>query len=230
MRFYTRQHKYYCGIDLHARTMYVCVLNQEGQILLHQNIRCDPQILLQTIQPYREDLVVAVECIFTWHGLADLCARENIIFILGHAGSWSFTWCEQPSSMGDTFHRLRSLPGVGKVLALTILYQIHDIRRFPRVQDFVSYARLVKCAKESSGKRLGDGGNKIGNVHLQWAFSEAAVLYLRKNPAAQKLHHRLQQKHGKGKALSILTHKLGRAAYYMLQRGTVFDANKFMNA
>jgi len=53
---------------------------------------------------------------------------------------------------GDNFHRLRSIPGVGKVLALTILYEIHDIVRFPRVQDFASYARLVKCAKESSGK------------------------------------------------------------------------------
>jgi len=60
-------------------------------------------------------------------------------------------------------HRLRSVPGIGKILALVILYEIHDINRFPTVQDFVSYSRLVKCAKESTGKRHGTSGKKIGN-------------------------------------------------------------------
>ena len=129
-----------------------------------------------------------------------------------------------------SFLRLRSMPGIGKILALTILYEIHDIRRFPRVQDFASYARLVKCAKESSGKRLGTGGSKIGNVHLKWAYSEAAVLFLRQNPKGQSLFRKLQRKHGKGKALSILAHKIGRATYHMLVRGTVFDMEKFMTA
>jgi transposase len=80
---------------------------------------------------------------------------------------------------GDAFHRLRSVPGIGKILALTILYEIHDIRRFGRVQEFASYARLVKGQKQSAGKRLGTSGAKMGNVHLKWAFSEAAVLFLR---------------------------------------------------
>src|SRR4029077_4523131 len=71
----------------------------------------------------------------------------------------------------DAFHRLRSVPGIGKVLALTILYEIHDVTRFDRVQEFASYARLVKCAKQSAGKTLGTGGAKMGNVHLKWAFS-----------------------------------------------------------
>jgi transposase len=75
---------------------------------------------------------------------------------------------------GDAFHRLRSVPGIGKVLALTILYEIHDISRFDRVQEFASYARLVKCTHQSAGKTRGTGGAKMGNVHLQWAFSEAA--------------------------------------------------------
>ena len=56
---------------------------------------------------------------------------------------------------GDAFHRLRSVPGIGKVLALTILYEIHDITRCDRVQEFASYARLVKCAHTSAGKALG---------------------------------------------------------------------------
>jgi transposase len=77
----------------------------------------------------------------------------------------------------DAFHRLRSVPGIGKVLGLTILDEIHDITRFNRVQEFASYARLVKGRKQSGGKMLGTSGAKMGNVHLKWAFSEAAVLF-----------------------------------------------------
>ena len=85
MRFYTTQHKAYCGIDLHARSMYVCILSQDGEILLHRNMKTSPEMFLKAIAPYREDLVVAVECLFPWYWLADLCAREDIPFVLGHA-------------------------------------------------------------------------------------------------------------------------------------------------
>ena len=74
MRFYTKQHSHYCGIDLHTRTMYLCILNQAGAIVLHRNMRADPDSLLKAIAPFRQDIVVAVECIFTWYWLADLCA------------------------------------------------------------------------------------------------------------------------------------------------------------
>src|SRR4030095_6433717 len=85
MRFYTTQHPFYCGIDLHARSMYVCILSQDGEILLLRNMKTSPEMFLKAIAPYREDLVVCVECIFTWYWLADLCAREGIPFVLGHA-------------------------------------------------------------------------------------------------------------------------------------------------
>jgi transposase len=85
-----------------------------------------------------------------------------------------------------TFSRLRSVPGIGKILALVLLYEIHDIHRCPRVQEFVSDCRLGKCVKESAGKRYGTAGKKIGNASLTWAFSEAAVLFLRNNPAGQQ--------------------------------------------
>ena len=85
MRFYTNQHRYYCGIDLHARSMYVCILDPQGQILLHRNMACAPELFLKAIAPYREDIAVAVECIFTWYWLADLCSKQNIPFVLGHA-------------------------------------------------------------------------------------------------------------------------------------------------
>jgi transposase len=347
MRFYTGRHRYYCGIDLHARTMYLCVLEHEsGDVVLHRNLRCDPERFLSAIAPYRDELVVGVECIFCWYWLADLCAREGITFVLGHAlymkaihggkakndrvdshkiavllragalpQAYVYppemratrdllrrrlffvrkrgelfahvrTTCHQynlPTPAGQLLYRchratvpdafddpivrtsvetdlalaghydglirslertilgqakvhdpltldlLRTVPGVGTILALTLLYEIHDISRFKRVQDFMSYARLVKSQKSSAGKVMGTSGAKIGNAHLKWAFSEAAVLFLRKNPRGQKHLDRLRSKHGKGKALSILAARLGRASYYMLRRNSAFDMDRFMN-
>jgi transposase len=346
MRFYTKQHKAYCGIDLHARSMYMCILSQDGEILLHRNMKTSPEMFLKAITPYREDLVVCVECIFTWYWLADLCAREGIPFVLGHAlymkaihggkakndkidaqkiavllrggmlpqayvypaamratrdllrrrthlmrkRAELLTHIQQTKSQynlpeigkkiaykanrdgvaerfpdpavqksievdlalighydqllrdvelsilhtakqhnAQTLYLLRTVPGIGEILSLVLLYEIHDITRFPRVQDFLSYCRLVKCTKESAGKRYGTAGTKIGNAHLKWAFSEAAVLFLRANPAGQKYLTKLEKKHGSGKALTLLSQKLGRAVYYMLQRQTAFDMDKFLN-
>ena len=250
--------------------MYVCILDRDGEIVVHRHMQASPDALLKVIAPYREDVVVAVECIFTWYWLADLCAQEGIPFVLGHAlymkaihggkakndkidahkiavllrggmrpqayvypaemratrdllrrrmslmrqraallthvqntnsqdnlpeigkklaykanregvaerfpdpavqqrievdlallNSYDRLLTELELSLVNTakahnaqiFYRLRSIPGVGKILALVLLYEIHDIHRFPRVQEFVSYCRLVKCAKESAGKR-----------------------------------------------------------------------------
>ncbi len=85
MKFYVGQHKYYCGIDLHTNKMYLCVLDREGRICLHKNLKTSPAGFLLAIEPFREDVVVAVECIFTWYWIADLCEQENIPFVLGHA-------------------------------------------------------------------------------------------------------------------------------------------------
>jgi transposase len=267
MRFYNRQHRYYCGIDLHVKTMYLCILDAAGQVLVHRNVKASPEAFLEAIAPYRDDLVVAAECTFTWYWLADVCAAEGIAIVLGHAlamkaihggkakndkldshkiavllrGGLLPQAYVYPAAMratrdllrrrlhlvrkrgqllahiqntraqynlpaferrlaypanrdgvpehfpdpsvrksievdlalldqydalitdleltivreanrhdADAFHRLRSVPGIGKVLALTILYEIHDITRFARVQAFASYARLVKCAREAA--------------------------------------------------------------------------------
>ena len=85
MRFYHKQHKFYCGIDLHAKKMYLCILDETGEIRLHRNIKTDRELFLKTIAPYRENIVVAVECMFTWYWIADLCVKEKIPFVLGHA-------------------------------------------------------------------------------------------------------------------------------------------------
>ncbi len=85
MRFYNHQHQYYCGIDLHVKTMYVCILDATGQVLVHRNVPSTPEAFLEAVGPYRADAVVSVECMFTWYWLADLCAAESITFVLGHA-------------------------------------------------------------------------------------------------------------------------------------------------
>ena len=85
MRFYNRQHRHYCGIDLHVKTMYVCLLDATGQVLVHRKVPSTPEALLDVVDPYRDDRVVAAECMFTWYWLADVCAAEGIAFVLGHA-------------------------------------------------------------------------------------------------------------------------------------------------
>jgi len=138
-------------------------------------------------------------------------------------------WQTAKQHDAQTLYLLQTVPGIGKILSLVLLYEIHDIDRFASVQDFVSSCRLVKCAKESAGKRLGTAGKKIGNVHLKWAFSEAAMLFLRNNAAGQIFLARIEEKHGKGKALTILAHQLARAVYYMLKRKTAFKMETFLH-
>jgi transposase len=345
MRFYTTQHPFYCGIDLHARTMDMCILDQAGETRLHRNMTATPEALLKAIAPYRDQIVLAAECMFTWYWLADLCAEHGIPFVLGHAlymkaihggkakndkidahkiavllrGGMLPQAYVYPAAMRATRDLLRrrmhlarkrgellahvhntnrqytlpaigkkiaykanrdgvaerfadpavqksievdlalityydallrdveltivttakhhdaqtlylrhTVPGIGKILSLVLLYEMHDMARCPRVQDVASSGRLVTCAKESAGKRSGTSGSNMGHAPLKWAFSEATVLFLRANPAAQKLLARLEKKPSKGKALTILAHQLARAGYDMLQRQTAFDLDTFL--
>jgi transposase len=265
MKFYTNSHRYYCGIDLHARCLYVCILDaSSGDPCLHKQIPATPKALMKLVAPYREDLVVGVECMFTWYWVADFCEEHSIPFILGHAlymraihggkakndkidslkiallmrsGMFplAYTYPRPLRGTRDLMRRrihmmrkraellahvhnttsqynlppigvnlryafnregvaetfsdpsvqksiafdlalidfydkqlskiewhikqkanafdqhalmlLRSVPGIGLILSLTILCEIHDIDRFDRVQNFASYARLVKCKR-----------------------------------------------------------------------------------
>lgn len=287
MRFYTQQHQFYCGIDLHARSLYVCILDQQGETLVHKKLPAKPEPLLNAIQPYREDIVLAVECMFTWYWIADLCAQESIPFVLGHAlymkaihggkakndridsakiaallrGGMIPQAYVYPAEMRatrdllrrrmhlmrkraellahvqntnsqynlddigkkiaykanregvaerfedpdvqksiqvdlelidfydqlltdlelhivraakqhdpNTFYRLRSVPGIGKILSLVILYEIHDIARFPSVQDFASYCRLIKaCPRESGGVPKSQQGSSMARREARLA-------------------------------------------------------------
>ena len=85
MRFYDQAHRFYAGVDLHARTLHLCILDATGTVVFDQNLPCRPDAFLAAIAPFRADLIVGVECMFAWYWLADLCQREGIAFVLGHA-------------------------------------------------------------------------------------------------------------------------------------------------
>jgi len=324
--------------------MYVCILDSNGQVVFHKDLKTSPDVFLKAVTPFMDDIVIGVECMFAWYRVSDFCHENNLTFILGHAlymkaihggkakndkidsykiasllrgGNFPMAYV-YPSHMRSTrdllrrrmhlmrkraellshvhntntqynypqigknlrykdnrksmanrfedqsiqqnidpdlrlidfydkepasvewfilknakshdyqsYMLLKSVPGIGDIISLVILYEIHDISRFPTVQDFASYSRLIKCKNESAGKTYGTSGSKIGNAHLKWAFSEAAVIFLRDNPPAKQYVEKLTKRHNKGKALSILAHKLGRAVYYILKRRQSFDAKRF---
>lgn len=108
-------------------------------------------------------------------------------------------------------------------------YAIPDITRFPQGQDFVSSCRLGKCATESAGKRSATSGAKLGHAYLKGAFSEAAVRLLRTKAMGHKYLARLENKPGKGQALTILAPQRARAGSYLLKRDTGFARPKFLH-
>ncbi len=346
MKFYKQQHEYYCGIDLHANSMHVCVVDQAGKKPLHKNFDTKtPEAFLLALAPFRKsDLIIGCESTFNWYWLADLCTAQKLPFLLGHAlylkaihGGKTKTdridseklalllrggnfptayvypaelrdtrdllrrrctivrrraatithvqminhqqnlpafeksisyksnrigiadrfegdslqrmvsldvdlidfydkqiqqldlYLEQHAKLDDpdTFFRLQSIPGVGRILAMTMLYEIHDIKRFPAVGDFLSYSRLVKGTNSSAGKNYKPTGSKIGNPHLKWAFSEAITLLKRECPQAKNFAARIDKKHNKARANTLLAIKLGRAVYWMWRRKAAFNPNVF---
>jgi len=124
-------------------------------------------------------------------------------------------------------HVLLSIPGIGKVLALTILYEVGEISRFPRHQEFCSYARLVKGTVASAGKIKGARGAKMGNGYLKWAMKEAVQVAKRSHPDIKAMAQRLERKHSPQEASAIIAHRLGRCIYYMLSNGLSFSMELF---
>ena len=127
----------------------------------------------------------------------------------------------------QTYQRLRTIPGVGPILALVLLYEMHQVERFEHAGQFLSYARLAPCDRESAGKKLGSGGKKIGNAHLRWAFGEIACLFLRGSERARQWKQKQEKKHGTAKALAILAARLARAVYHLWRKAEAFDEERF---
>jgi hypothetical protein len=129
-----------------------------------------------------------------------------------------------------TYQLLRTVPGIGPVLALILLYEVHDIRRFPEAGHFLSDCRLVRCEHESGGKVKGYGSRKIGNGHLRWALGEAACLLLRCHEPAKAWLKRQQKKGPKARALGVLAAKIARTVYHLGRKQVAFDGKRFLTS
>jgi len=123
------------------------------------------------------------------------------------------------------YRLLKTVPGIGEVLATTIMLETGTISRFTRVGNFSSYCRCVESLKESNGKRKGEGNTRNGNKYLAWAFVEAANFALRCCPQARSFYDRKKSRSNRILALKALAHKLARACYHMLQDQKPFDVH-----
>jgi transposase len=128
------------------------------------------------------------------------------------------------------FALLLSIPGVGKIIAFDILYEIHTIRRFKTAQKLSSYSRVVKCQRTSAGKVKGAKNQKIGNPYLKWAMSQIIISAQQSSELIRTYYHRLESKYGKRKARAQIAHKFAVAIYYMLKNGQGFDEKRFVQA
>ena len=124
------------------------------------------------------------------------------------------------------FSYLKTVPGIGQILALTIMLETGDIRRFSSVGNFASYCRCVGSQKISNGKRKGSGNTKNGNKYLAWAFVEAANFAIRFHPGIKKFYQRKKAKTHSVLAIKTVAHKLCRACYYIIKDRVPFDIAK----
>jgi len=123
------------------------------------------------------------------------------------------------------YHLLKTVPGIGDVLATTIMLEAGTINRFTQVGNFSSYCRCVDSLRESNGKRKGEGNTRNGNKYLAWAFVEAANFALRCCPQAKSFYDRKKSRSNRILALKALAHKLARACYHMLRDQKPFDVH-----
>jgi transposase len=124
------------------------------------------------------------------------------------------------------FRYLKTVPGIGTILALTIMLETGDIRRFVSVGNFASYCRCVGSQRISNGKRKGSGNTKNGNKYLGWAFVEAANYAIRFNARIKSFYQRKKSKTNGIVAIKAVAHKLCRACYYIMRDRVAFDLTK----
>ena len=124
------------------------------------------------------------------------------------------------------FKFLKTVPGIGQILALTIMLESGDIRRFASVGNYASYCRCVGSQKISNGKKKGKGNTKNGNKYLSWAFVEAANFAIRFSPKIKSFYQRKKSKTKAIVALKAVAHKLCRACYYIMRDRVAFNMTK----
>ena len=348
MKLHQSVTQFNCGIDLHAKNMYLCIMDKEGNKLLHKNIKThDQKCFLELVAPYRHDLTVACESTFNWYVVSDMCEDAGIPFVLGHAFYMKaihkskvkndradsetiasllrgnllpvgYACRRQTRSIRDLFRRrtylvrqraalethltamgylydfaatskdfkrragrldtyvrqlpddfgvqmsaaadirliealrveilsiektvmrhakdfdrellelLQTIPGLGTIISLGILYEADDFSRFADSGHFISYCRLMTPPQESGGKVVGAGHRKNGNPYLKWMFSELNAAARRHSSELNAFAQRLVSRHGPRKAACMFSHKLGRAVFHIATEKVPFNLEKFL--
>ena len=126
----------------------------------------------------------------------------------------------------DEYKVLTTTPGIGEILATTIMLETGTVKRFAGVGNFASYARCVQSKRVSNGKKKGQGNVKNGNRYLAWAFIEAAHFASRYCPEAKRFYERKKARTNTTVATKALAHKLARTCYHMLKEKQPFDVKR----
>jgi len=136
------------------------------------------------------------------------------------------SFLEKKLELTDAYKKLVTIPGIGKILGLTIMLETGPIERFEKVGNYASYCRAVSTQWISNGKSKGKGNKKNGNKYLSWAFSEAAEFARRYDDKARAFYNRKLRKTNFMIAHAALAHKLARAAYHVMKDGVDFMPEK----
>lgn len=333
----------YVGLDLHSSNTYLGIKDENGKRVFKKKLLNDPEIILDTLKPYKEHIVgIVVESTFNWYWLVDLLMEagylvhlanpaeiqkysglkysddqddafwlaemlrleilpvgyiypkedrpvrdllrkrahlvrvrtslilglQNIITrnngvrikandvkalrtnriapllehnedlaLAGQVSKDSIDYLtrqiktierviEKKMNLREEYSELRTIPGIGKVLGLTIMLETGPITRFANVGNYASYCRKVSTKWISNEKKKGKGNKKCGNKYLAWAFSEAAETARRESDEARTYFNSKSQKTNRMVAHNALAHKLARAAYYIMRDGVSFMPEK----
>ena len=340
--------QFYVGMDLHTRNVVICVLDDQGRKVLEKRVPCCLELILETLLPFGDDVLIAVESTYNWYWLVDglmfagydvrlahayelhlikgakvktdrrdayrlarylrmgelpeayICPKEkrpyrdllrrrmNLVqfrstaytnlrmqFRLYNQDTFSFEDLQRiDADVIDTLSLpeptalyakmriehinlfsqhirvlereirksvklepeidlLKTAPGIGDILGMTIYYEAGDVQRFKSDRKFASYCRLVPPIDSSDGKASRGKGGKQGNPYLKWAFCQAAILAGQHYPNCRQFKQRHARRRsgrlGKLKANNILAHKLATAAFFILRDGVSFDHTKMLN-
>jgi transposase len=160
--------------------------------------------------------------------MAGSVSKETIDYMTRKIKSIEKT-VEGKIELSSPYRQLLSIPGVGKILALTIMLETGPISRFQKVGNYVSYCRKVGSTWVSNGKVKGKGNEKNGNRYLAWAYSEASELARRFDDQARAYFQRKSQRSNRMVAHQALAHKLARAAYYIMRDNVAFMPEKLFS-
>jgi transposase len=183
------------------------------------------KLRVNDIKSLREDRISSFLGMSEDIALAGRVSKEAIDHLTRQI--YKIEWAVQKKiTMKEEYRYLLTLPGVGKILALTIMLETGPISRFETVGDYVSYCRKVPSQWMSNGKWKGSGNRKNGNKYLSWAYAEASEFARRLYPDPRAYYHRKMQKSNAAVAHSALSNKLARAGYYVIRDQVPFRPEK----